>query len=328
MLLQKCSSELQERLVKATDSNIIWAMPRDSRGWAKPALRPNQTFGSIDTNELSKVLYSSPKKLGRLQSEVWDQAVDALMLDRKSVTGVASSYFPAISFFGTRSCLVQLLYALSWSSPDADMTISLRDARLKVLNSHITIDHRTVTHRGVRRRLPESATVDPRIVLSLHMGSIRRGLFSTAAVYRHLAGIFPLKLRAIDTIFACAVTAGREFEAVLTSMFDVRMAEESQDRDRVWVEARRIVRSSVVNPNLALWALLQSTMTLQSFTEVFGTPWSGLGKRYSHRQRTKHHDAISQVENDVVNRVVTGNGTRTKAARALMKFQNMMGTPV
>lgn len=329
-LLGTCADALQSALIVKTGKNVVFSVISDKREFYAPPLRPNMMFVGTDLNDLPRALYCDQHMLMGMRQEIWDCVVDEFFYSGK-VVKLCKVYCPSITFTAEppSAALAQLLCALSWHGGTFEVTKT--SATLKMARGVlpiIIINHRTVTHRGVPRRLPGGYTVAPSTLLARPLGRTKTGTPETTAVYRHLAVEFPEFVPALDVIFSTAVHAGREFEAILTRLFNINAVDDITPTASVWVKARRIVNTAIQAPYVELWDLFKGTMSHTAFVKLFGNPYRGRAIAYSTQTRQRHAKVIDKAENGEIDFLVYQQvGGQLEAANSLLKLQQLMGSP-
>lgn len=333
--LGEYASMLQTALIMKTRTDRVYSVPGDKREWRGPPLRPNIDYMGSNLNRLPRLLYGEGDLMMGMCQEIWDTVCDSVYSTRGEPAELSRIYFPHITFSlaPDASCLPQLMCAMAWSGEWAQrkFTVTKTECRLDfgpgILG--LALDQRTVVHRGLRRRLPDGNDVNPLSLLSRPMGKARASAPDTTSLFRHLALTFPELTTTLNVIFSTAVHAGREFESVLTRQFDmIEVDDIATTTATVWVKARRVINTAVENPLPDLWAVLQGTWNLETFTALLGNPHRK-SSTYSTAMRTKHARVIDLAESAQINlQVFKKVGPGQDAAEALLKFQSLMGSPV
>lgn len=330
VLLGDIATHLQSGVLFKLRTDRVYTVLNDKRGWSAPPLRPTGSFDMFKLDDLTRHLYSIGHWSMGYRQEVWDCIVDAVYDKRGDPAKLSSLYFPSIPFTSgpKTACLPQLLCLMAQSGGSLEVTKD-RASLIMVQGIYpLEIDQRRLSHRGEPRRLPGGCQVNPLSLLQRSLGKVKYGTSDTTALYRHLAITLPHMVPALEVVFATAVHAGREFEAILTSLFDMVAVDDITPTATVWVKARRLINTAVVNPLPELWTVLKGTWNLEAFTALMGNPHRAKGSIYSPTTRARHARTIDLAENSEVNlQVFKRVGPGVAAANNLLKLQSLMGTP-
>jgi hypothetical protein len=326
--ISTCAAALQTACIVKTGMIQVHSATTDKREWAGPALRPGVSYAGIDLNNLPRMLYSEDVVTSSEVESIWNTAVQAVLTSRDARV-VVHDVFPSAPVLPARSSpaapLIQLLCLLSWSGGTFVVTGSV--AQLQIGSVTIGIDSRMINVNGEKVRLPRQCPVHPTQVLSMPAGGRKRALAETTALFRHLTRTFPESTLEIDTIFATAVAAGREFERKLFELHDVIHVDDAEKHeDTIWTNARRIVRDAQLTPNRDLWSLLKGTVPHHAFNVLFGNPNRNDRATYSPTLRRRHTAALDRLESGQVALKVKG-GDQAEKAMKLLQLQRMMGPP-
>lgn len=323
--LSACASALQSEVIVKTGMNRVHATKNDRREWHGPPLRVNGEYAGINLSDLPRHLYGEAPMATAHRTEIWDVVVDEMFTLHK-VVKLAKVYFPSIDFTSKppTAALTQLLCALWWSG--GELKVTKTDAFLKIGSRRLGLDQRIVTHHGQQRRLPPDCVINPSTHLTMPIGQAKVATSETTAVYRHLVVTLPELVEKLDVIFATAVTAGPEYQAAITNMFDVIEVDDIPATATVWAQARRIVNTAVETPTPELWRLLRGTLPYMAFTKMFGNPHRKNMSVYTAPLRKRHSASIDQFENGEINSAMFKKiGADLQAANNLLQLQSLMG---
>lgn len=329
-VLAACARYLQSACIQTTGIIQVPVVKADRIQWVGPCLRPNLSLGETNLNDLPRYLYGEGQ-LSRTETlTIWNDAVAGLLRERNA-RPVIEGRFPEVKFTRGRipptMPLLQLLCVLSWSG--GTFKVTRKEAFLDLGSTRIGMNHRMIMWNGDLVRLPRQCTPNPPLALSIHMGKPQSGHESTTAVYRYLTRILPQLSPQLDLIFATAVTAGKEFEALLCHLFDlvpVESVESVEYPAGVWARARRTVMEATITPVPDLWAIFKNTSTRYAFEKLFGNASRKGRPTYSSALRKKHLSIIDQAESGDVNLTITRRtGDQVAAATKLLQLQRMIG---
>lgn len=298
-LLTAAAGRLQQDLIRLTGSNHIEVSSHERAGFEAPALKPPPDLVP-GLSELPHLIYGSNPSADAILG-AWDTLATCLLTGSrfKEAIDTVTATFPGMACkgFNLMDVSVRFLYAAGWNSREtgAHLLVSHHQIVLVVKGRSIGLVDNNVLLGTVRRRLRKFSTPDIATALQCPVGNPKTALAKTSGLYRKLTVALPSQSEVIHAVFASAVQAGREYERILTTPFDITLIKIIDPSTSAWAEARKVIREAEVNPAPELFRLLRGRVLHATFQQTFGNPYRP-GGDYNHKTRAKHLSAIAHLE--------------------------------
>jgi hypothetical protein len=320
--------KLQRALIEATGTNYMEISISDRANFDAPAVRAPAPLLGIDLSGLPAYIFNHGVDR-RTVLDLWDPAFAAALI-KGDDTRVASRLrvaLPNVRLHGTPvERATQFLHIASMSAEDcrADFRPGRTQIWTRTSQGDVAVGFdrdlvRWVTRDGAQGQRCVT-WVRPKSGNALSVGNRLQSRPATGGVYKVLMAALPDLADQIQYVFSAAVTAGAEYEDILTSPFDWVLNRDAFDTiDDVWKQATRIVETATHSPLLELYRLLRVRVGYTVFEKSLGKPHRDPGE-YRPSTRARHLRALAELQ-----RSTSSTSSPVTAVNELLQLQVLLG---